>query len=352
MKVTKYEIDMLNVKAADACLIHFFDEHDNDYVVLVDAGNYGDGQVVVDFIKNRYGKSTIDLAICTHCDSDHFGGFIYLLEQIRDNTKNKITIKEIWVHDPADHIELGQIKWVRKEETKNVKARSVYDLGDKNMLDILDGLANQIKWFEPFSDAAEFENQPYRASVFDGKIEVVGPSVEFYESLVVDFRNDLSRKDYNTNEDEDDSAELKADGTIYSKTLDDAGDDPSDQNQSSVMFVFKPDDNKKFFFMGDAGRKAIDNLKYKSDKDLINKVHWLKVPHHGSKYNLDNEMISHIHPTIAYISTEKVGHYLSMAVVNGLKKCNCSVYSTHQTSSIWHHKNIIQRADYSNAVPL
>lgn len=352
MKVTKYEIDMLNVKAADACLIHFFDEHDNDYVVLVDAGNYGDGQVVVDFIKNRYGKSTIDLAICTHCDSDHFGGFIYLLEQIRDNTKNKITINEIWVHDPADHIDLGQIKWIRKEETKDVKARSVYDLGDKNMLDILDGLANQIKWFEPFSDAAEYESQPYRARAFDGKIEVIGPSVKFYESLVVDFRNDLLRKDYNTKDDEDETAEKKSDGTIYSKTLDEAGDDPSDQNQSSVMFVFQPDNNKKFFFMGDAGRKAFDNLKYEQDIKLINKVHWLKVPHHGSKYNLDNVMISHIHPKVAYISTEKIGHYLSMAVVNGLKQCDCSVYSTHKTSNIWHHNNTDSRADYSNATPL
>ena len=37
MKVTKYEIDMLNVKAADAFLIHFFnDENNYEYVVLID----------------------------------------------------------------------------------------------------------------------------------------------------------------------------------------------------------------------------------------------------------------------------------------------------------------------------
>lgn len=38
MVVKKYEIDMLNVGAADACLIHFFDEAGNSYVVLIDAG--------------------------------------------------------------------------------------------------------------------------------------------------------------------------------------------------------------------------------------------------------------------------------------------------------------------------
>ena len=44
MIVKKYEIDMLNVGAADACLIHFFDEAGNSYVVLIDAGNYTDGK--------------------------------------------------------------------------------------------------------------------------------------------------------------------------------------------------------------------------------------------------------------------------------------------------------------------
>ncbi len=40
MKVTKYEIDMLGVGAADTFLIHFFDENETPYVILVDAGYY------------------------------------------------------------------------------------------------------------------------------------------------------------------------------------------------------------------------------------------------------------------------------------------------------------------------
>jgi hypothetical protein len=43
MKVTRYEIDMLNVGAADAFLIHIFDDNtDYEYVVLIDGGNYED----------------------------------------------------------------------------------------------------------------------------------------------------------------------------------------------------------------------------------------------------------------------------------------------------------------------
>ena len=69
MKVTKYEIDMLNVKAADAFLIHFFnDENNYEYVVLLDGGYYDDGKTIAEFIRNNYSQHYIDLAICTHCD--------------------------------------------------------------------------------------------------------------------------------------------------------------------------------------------------------------------------------------------------------------------------------------------
>lgn len=351
MKITKYEIDLLNVKAADACLIHFYDENENDYVVLVDSGNYSDGKTIIDFIKTRYKKNRIDLAICSHCDKDHFGGFIYLLEQIRDNTKDKIEIAEFWVHDPADHILLGQVKRITKTETLKVRARSVFDLGAKNMLDILDGLTHKINWVEPFSDAGDHSKQPYSAFAFDSHIEVIGPSVSYYESLVPDFRNELDCKDYTTSEEEDSTVTLK-EGKVYSKTLDDAGDDPSSHNQSSVIFVFKPDDAKIFLFMGDAGRAAIDNLKYTQDKNTIKNVYWLKVPHHGSKYNLDNDMISHIKPSISYISTEKIGCYLSQAVVNALKQCGEGVYSTHKHGNIWYHIGTNARTDYSSATSL
>lgn len=82
MKVTKYEIDMLGVGAADAFLIHFFDENETSYVILVDAGYYDNGKDICDFIIKRYGTHIIDLAICTHCDDDHYGGFIYILQEM------------------------------------------------------------------------------------------------------------------------------------------------------------------------------------------------------------------------------------------------------------------------------
>ena len=353
MKVTKYEIDMLNVKAADAFLIHFFnDENNYEYVVLIDGGNYEDGKTIAEFIRTNYNQHYIDLVICTHCDKDHYGGLVYLLEQQRDNEDDNMGIQEIWVDDPAKHVELGKIKWYRKQDTMEVEARSVFDLGETNLMSIIDGLVEdkKIKFFEPFADAENYQRESYISSKWSGRLSVIGPTVDYYSDLVPDFRNDLKKKDYETEENEEANVKL-TEGQVYSQTLEDAGDDPSTHNQSSVIVKFIPDDDNVFLFMGDAGREAIDNMS-EENFDSIQNVYWLKVPHHGSKYNLDNDMINHIHPEVAYVSTEKYGHYLSKAVVNALKKAGADVYSTNVNGSMCNHHNTITHAGYSTANPL
>ena len=356
MQVTRYEIDMLDVKSADAFLIHFWDDKTNyEYVVLIDGGNYEDGSTIAKFIRKHYGSDlSIDLAICSHCDKDHFGGITYLLEQQRDNGKDNMRINQIWINDPAKHVPNGEIKWSQKMSnyTKKVKARSVYDLdGHDNLFDIIDTLQQQkkIACYDPFSDAY-LSGQV--SSCESDLFLVIGPTVDYYKSLVPDFRNDLQRKNggYDSDESQEQIAELK-DGKMYSKTLEEAEDDPSSQNRSSVIILFQPNDGNKFLFMGDACRDSIDHI----PQDLIysiQNVYWLKVPHHGSKHNLDSEIINHLHPKIAFISTEKYGHYLSKAVVNALNKLGTRVYSTNNNGSMCHHKNTPTHSGYSSATPL
>lgn len=64
----------------------------------------------------------------------------------------------------------------------------------------------------------------------------------------------------------------------------------------------------------------------------------MKVPHHGSKHNLTSNIINYCHPKIAYISTEKQGHYLNQCTINALKAIGCCVYSNHKNHAhILHH---------------
>lgn len=64
------------------------------------------------------------------------------MEQQRDDGDDNLDIQEIWVDDPANHVELGKIKWYRKQETLEIEARSVFDLGDTNLMELIDKLVD------------------------------------------------------------------------------------------------------------------------------------------------------------------------------------------------------------------
>lgn len=346
MNITKYEIDMLGVGAADALLIRFFDESDNAHVILVDAGNYSNGETIAKFVREKYGTHRIDLAICTHCDDDHFGGFIFLLEDMKNNPNTSVDINRILINDPGLHITQDDVKYYQNLDNVRKEARSVYNGQDNNLLELVWEMARKgkLSYSEAFSDKNNSE--------FSGIIDILGPSEEYYRIQALLFRNKLQPYDYAVANDSDDAYEIPETKKVYSKKLDEAGSDPSHHNKSSIIFLFKPDDEHCFLFTGDADEDSFSNFKFKCDVEKIKNVYWMKIPHHGSAHNMSNDMINYIHPTIAYVSTEKYGHYLDKSVVGALKKVGTSIYSTHNNVNVWHHHNTPQREDYSTAVKL
>lgn len=345
MEVKKYEIDMLSVGAADAFLIRFFDENNKQYVVLVDAGYYANGKQIAEFVTKRYDTYIIDLAICTHCDDDHFGGFIYLCEQMLNSPSTSVNIRKILINDPGLHCCADDFKRYTSDANAQRNARKVYDSNGNNLLELLWKLKDlgKLSICETFSDQHNSE--------FGGIIDIIAPSVKYYESLVPNFRNGMAPS-YNYDVDNDSQDATIKDTKIFSQTLEDAGDDPSPHNQSSIMFLFKPSDERMFLFAGDAGCAAFDNIFYSCDIDKIKNVYWFKVPHHGSKKNLNNKWLNHIHPKVAYVSTERYTHYLSKAVVNALNKCGCNVYATNDDCDYWHHSGTPSRSDYHTATAI
>lgn len=181
---------------------------------------------------------------------------------------------------------------------------------------------------------------------------IVGPTKKYYESLLPDFRND--ELNFFSYEDDDERSTLEeyfSDEECLSPTLDDATDDPSAHNQSSIIFLFAPANGKKYLFMGDAGRAAFENIPNFLQHKIQN-ISWLKVPHHGSKHNMDSTMIQLMNPKTAYISSEGIGKHLNQCTVNALKKSGCDVYSTHVDHTHFLHNSINNRPGYSTAIPL
>lgn len=341
--ITKYEIDMLDVKAADAFLIHAFINYKGtelEYVVLIDAGNEGDGKKILNHINTFYGQKYIDLAICTHCDSDHYGGFKELIEE--NNKKGVFSIKKIWVHDPYQHVDVDDVKYIRKEHTLKERLNDAYAFSDgSSLLDLIDKSGIQ-------------REEPFMGKTYEPiNLYILGPDEQYYESLIPDFRVDLDFKE----EQQDDVYDgfnkffFDTEDDFLSKALDNANDDPSKVNQSSVICAFCPE-NDIFLFTGDAGKNALQRV-INIDKDgALKNVKWMKIPHHGSKHNLSSAIINYFHPSISYISTEKYGKYANICTVNALKKVG-NVYSTHKDrQSIWFHYNTDDRANYSPVDPL
>lgn len=342
-EITKYEIDMLDVGAADAFLIHAFVKQESgselEYVVLVDAGNECDGEKIYDHINRYYNQKYIDLVIITHCDADHYGGMKYLIDKHKSSDTFKIN--KVWVHDPYEHVNVDDVKYIRNSKTLRQRLDAAYSFDDgTNLLTELDKA--RINREEVFKGS---KLQPLN-------ITVLGPTSAFYESLIPDFRVDVDFKAENSDECEYNRfCTTMTEDEFYSKALADANDDPSAANQSSI--VFKMDaKGDKLLFTGDAGKSALHKI---VDYDFIGElknITWLKVPHHGSKHNLDNELISHFHPKVSYISSKKYGTYASRCTVNALKKVG-RVYSTQKDrQSLWHHRGTVDREGYSTADPM
>jgi len=338
--ITRFEIDMLDVKAADAFLIHAYKQNEVgqelEYIVLVDAGNEGDGEKILSHINKYYDQQYIDLVIITHCDVDHYGGMKYLINKHKE--PGGFQIKKVWVNDPYLHVNVDDIKYVRNEKTLRERLNVAYAFTDgSNLLTELDNA--KISRQEVFAGAVY-----YPLNIF-----VLGPDEDYYESLIPDFRVDLDFKE----EQPDDVYEgmvtyCQTQEEFYSKALEGACDDKSKVNQSSIVFAFIPN-NKLFLFTGDAGKEALHRIIDSDNDNFLHNIDWLKVPHHGSKHNLDNVIIAHLHPKISYISTEKLKKFANTCTINALKKVGY-VYSTHvERADYWHHEGTDSRGDYSTA---
>ena len=75
------------------------------------------------------------------------------------------------------------------------------------------------------------------------------------------------------------------------------------ENESSLIFQVYCD-GRKYLFTGDAGLQAFGNIDNK-----LEKIYWLKTPHHGSRKSLSSKILDRLSPTKAFISAKgEAGH--------------------------------------------
>ena len=315
-------------KGGDAILIELYDTDDNPYVFLIDGGYNKTGGSIIAYLKKKYENPVICMMINTHPDKDHLSGLKTILED------KKIEVEEIIMNRPWKDGGLKPEHFKDKRITPN-------------------SLADRIK--ESFSLADEIEqlasNRGIKIKSADrgkelilGVLTILGPSKSFYKKhlLSSDKTPDSYLEEWNkpyvrTTMSEDDYDPQN--GII--EWFDE--EETSEVNQTSLVILLEVG-SEKFLFTGDAGKDALrDAFKYYEDElgGNVKDFTVIQLPHHGSRKNIDPELLERLAPNSFIISCPpdgvKEGHP-SRRLINKILEINPNhkIYVTQEHNFLFH----------------
>jgi beta-lactamase superfamily II metal-dependent hydrolase len=268
-----FEVDLFPVGnkggSGDAIVVRFGDlngPRDRQHIVVIDGGFTDDGEAIVKFVRDTYSTDYVDLVVSTHPDQDHITGLCTVVEDL--------TVGGLLLHLPWDHTtDIAELFHDGRVTDNSVGTKLRDELNGARILAEA-ALERDVKIHEPFAGM----------SAFDGRLKIVGPSREYYESLILDFRC--------TPEPVRGSGVLLKAGELAHRvaerfdieTLTDEGD-TSAENQSSVVTLFDFG-SQTVLLTGDAGIEALELAADHLDDAGYSSPDVLQVPHHGSKHNV------------------------------------------------------------------
>ena len=234
-----FEVDFLPVgngeKSGDAIALRYGDLKSGkriDFTVVVIDGGYQDsGEALVEHINKYYGTNIVDVVVSSHPDNDHLAGLQIILE--------KMDIGQLWMHQPWKHTDniAGMFKDGR------VTDNSVKESLRKSLETacFIEKLAENkgIPIHEPFTGLQDPK----------GNLVVVGPTKEFYESLLPEFRGTPEPKDTTILQKFVAKAEEVIKKVLESfdfETLTDDGETSAENNTSAVLLLRVDEENLLF----------------------------------------------------------------------------------------------------------
>lgn len=329
-----YEVDIIGVgqesKSGDAIAIRWgnlYGPRSAQKVVIIDGGFRETGEDVVDHIKKYYGTDSIDTVISTHPDQDHINGLDVVLD--------KLDVRHLWIHKPWEHDRGLASKFADGRVTDFSLSERLRESLDSASDLVLKAQRKGIYIIEPFSGLSLYN---------ESELRVLGPSLDYYESLIADFDGMPRTRDT--------LASLLAEfaGTVertirrFISTwgrdeLDDA-DTTSAKNNSSVVTQLIVE-GRQLLFTGDAGVTALSHAAeqpfFYSQKA---KLRFIQIPHHGSRRNVGPTVLNRLigepvsegqsRDIIAIASTAKKGEpkHPRKAVINAFTHRGTKVLAT------------------------
>jgi len=249
--------------------------------VLIDGGWSANGEKLVELVQDIYCTDQVELVILTHPDDDHSNGLFPVLEGLN--------VGQLAMHLPWNHTEdIARMFGNGRVTDASVKEKLRRSLDSACELS---QLAKQkgIQVVEPFAGD----------HAFGGALRILGPSRDYYRSLLPHFRDLPQTQQGMTSFFQKAASGL---GEFVSRvaesfdieTLSDSSP-TSAENNSSVITLVRVDGHG-LLFTGDAGidalSRAADQLESLGfDYKAINCI---QVPHHGSRKNVGPTVLNRL----------------------------------------------------------
>ena len=274
MRPDRFEIRFFPVgdktKGGDAILIQLFDFANKKHVVLIDGGYWATGKQIISYLK-KCSVEKIDYVISTHFDNDHIGGIGEVISSdciscgtLIMNDYNQSCLKYV-----EDQTQIGETLNESLEQAKNIRA-----IAQQRGIDMIHpcGLTNPI-W---------------------DCLYILGPSQNHMDKYVLGVYSEPVEENVRMVENLSHSKFEKYDSTKEIQW--DNKEKTSGINETSIVVALKLGD-LKFLFTGDVGKEGLNAAldKWESMGHLASEFTHIQLPHHGSRKNIDLDIIRRLH---------------------------------------------------------
>jgi Metallo-beta-lactamase superfamily len=172
---TDYEIDFLAVgegeRSGDAIAVRFGNLSTypiQQTVLVIDGGTKQSGQKLVEHIRSHYGTNQVNAVISTHPDCDHISGLRVVLEELE--------VGQLAMHQPWNHATNIKSLFTRSITGAGLEKKIREELELAHELESI-AMRKRIPIIEPFAGV----------SGFSGAVQILGPSQDYYKSLLPQF---------------------------------------------------------------------------------------------------------------------------------------------------------------------
>ena len=333
-------IDMINVGEGDSFLLTLDHPQGGESYVLIDAGLPEKSDIVLEFLE-KYAPHGLNLVIATHIDKDHIGGLKSVVENFH--------VEEFVLNVPPAFEktwfclrgQLNNFKFAKGADRLSAAIDTVNDLLstlDKHRIQPTEALQGRY-WNcgdvtlvvlnptpERLADAWQESEllqtvkgpKPYLNALL-GTVVQGSPTPQILPSLLGNSAIPYSSPKHSN------LASLSALlGTVPTAKAEAPKTSP--ENDSSIVIELQYKGKPYALMTSDAGASVLEEVT--GGKQYT----FLKVPHHGSKTGLDEELIKRWRPSTAYIPVGENEHgHPALKILDMLKQYGVRTYCSTKT---------------------